>query len=60
MHALQVLPIASYYLLTSYRSNYILAYLYGILAIASLAQAIQGKSKAQTFSGERIQNISQK
>lgn len=43
MHALQVLPFLSYYLLKSTRLTFIVAILYGLLAVGTLVQALQGK-----------------
>jgi hypothetical protein len=44
MHALQVLPIVSYYLLKSTKLTFALAAMYAILAVFTLIQALQGKS----------------
>jgi hypothetical protein len=43
MHALQVLPILSFYVLKSTRATVVIAVLYGFLAIFTLVQALQGK-----------------
>ncbi len=43
MHALQVLPIVSFYLLKNSKATFILAILYGALALFTLIQALQGK-----------------
>jgi hypothetical protein len=43
MHALQVLPIISFYLLKNIKATIILGLLYFILAIFTLIQALQGK-----------------
>ncbi len=43
MHALQVLPILSYYLLKNTRATFIAGALYGILALFTLVQALNGK-----------------
>jgi NO-binding membrane sensor protein with MHYT domain len=43
MHALQVMPILSYYLLKSNKLTIGLSILYGLLALATLVQAMQGK-----------------
>uniref|UniRef100_UPI0040470C26 hypothetical protein n=1 Tax=Algoriphagus sp. TaxID=1872435 RepID=UPI0040470C26 len=43
MHALQVLPVLSYYLIKNTKGTLILALLYGILALFTLVQALQGK-----------------
>ena len=43
MHALQVLPVLSFYLIKNTKGTVILALLYGVLAVFTLAQALQGK-----------------
>jgi NO-binding membrane sensor protein with MHYT domain len=43
MHALQVLPILSYYVLKNTKLTIGLSVLYGILALLTLIQALQGK-----------------
>jgi hypothetical protein len=43
MHALQVLPFLSYYLLKNTKWTVAVSILYGLLAIATLVQALQGK-----------------
>ncbi|MGS2727530.1 hypothetical protein ACU8DI_13045 [Psychroserpens sp. BH13MA-6] len=43
MHALQLLPILSYYLIKNTKATILISFLYGLLAIASLVQALQGK-----------------
>lgn len=43
MHALQVLPLASYYLLKDVKSTVFLAIIYGMLAVLALIQALNGK-----------------
>jgi NO-binding membrane sensor protein with MHYT domain len=43
MHALQVLPLLSYYLLKNTKLTIALSILYGLLALATLIQAIQGR-----------------
>jgi hypothetical protein len=50
MHALQVLPILSYYLLKSNKWTIGLSILYGLLALATLVQAMQGKPLLKTTS----------
>jgi hypothetical protein len=50
MHALQVLPILSYYLLKSNKWTIGLSILYGLLAVATLVQALQGKPLLKTTS----------
>ena len=44
MHALQVIPIVSFYLLKNTKATVILALLYFALAVFTLVQALQGKS----------------
>lgn len=43
MHALQVLPILSYYILKNTKLTVGLSFIYGLLALLSLIQAFQGK-----------------
>lgn len=43
MHALQLLPLLSYYLLKNTKATLIFAFLYGLLAVFTLVQALQGK-----------------
>ena len=43
MHALQVLPVLSFYLIKNTKGTVIVALLYGILALSTLIQAVQGK-----------------
>jgi hypothetical protein len=43
MHALQVLPLLSYYLLKNTKWTVAVSLLYGLLALATLIQAIQGR-----------------
>jgi hypothetical protein len=44
MHALQVIPIVSFYLLKNTKATVILALLYFALAVFTLVQALQGRS----------------
>jgi hypothetical protein len=44
MHALQVLPILSFYVLKNTKATIFLSVLYGMLALMVLIQALQGKS----------------
>ncbi len=44
MHALQVIPILSFYVFKNTKATIILAIVYGLLAIFTLVQALQGKS----------------
>jgi hypothetical protein len=39
----QVLPVLSFYLLKSTRLTFVVAILYGLLAVLTLVQALQGK-----------------
>jgi NO-binding membrane sensor protein with MHYT domain len=52
MHALQVLPILSYYVLKNTKLTVGLSIIYGLLALLTLIQALQGKPliKAKTNS----------
>jgi hypothetical protein len=43
MHALQVLPLASYYLIKDVKAIIVLSFIYGLLALITLVQALQGK-----------------
>jgi len=43
MHALQVLPVLSFYLLKSTRATILVAFVYALLAVFTLVQALQGK-----------------
>ena len=43
MHALQVLPILSYYLLKNTKLTLVLSILYGLLALLTLIQALNGR-----------------
>ena len=43
MHALQVLPILSYYVLKSTKLTVAFSMVYGLLALATLVQALQGR-----------------
>lgn len=43
MHALQVLPFLSYYILRSTKWTFAVSVVYGLLALATLIQALQGK-----------------
>lgn len=44
MHALQVLPLVSYYFIQNTRATFLIAGLYAVLAITTLVQALMGKS----------------
>lgn len=43
MHALQVLPVLSFYLIKNTKATIILSLIYGLLAVFTLVQALQGK-----------------
>jgi hypothetical protein len=43
MHALQVLPILSFYLLKNTKLTIAVALIYGLLALLTLLQALKGK-----------------
>jgi hypothetical protein len=43
MHALQVLPLLSFYLLKNLKATIVLSVLYGLLALFTLLQALKGK-----------------
>jgi hypothetical protein len=43
MHALQVLPILSFYVFKNTKATLVVAVLYGLLAVFTLVQALQGK-----------------
>ena len=43
MHALQVLPVLSFYLIKNTKGTVVVGLLYGILALFTLVQALQGK-----------------
>lgn len=49
MHALQVIPVLSFYLLKSTRLTIALAILYALLAMFTLIQALQGKPVVKTI-----------
>ena len=43
MHALQVLPILSFYVLKNTKATILVSIIYGLLALVTLVQALQGK-----------------
>jgi hypothetical protein len=43
MHALQVLPILSFYLLKNTKATFVIAFMYAVLAVFTLVQAMKGK-----------------
>ena len=43
MHALQVLPLLSFYIFKNIKATVLVSILYGLLAVATLVQALQGK-----------------
>jgi hypothetical protein len=48
MHALQVLPLLSFYLLKNLKATIVLSVLYGLLALFTLIQALNGKPLVKT------------
>jgi hypothetical protein len=44
MHALQVIPVVSFYLLKNTKATIVLGILYFALAVFTLVQALQGRS----------------
>jgi hypothetical protein len=44
MHALQVLPVLSFYIFRNTRITIIISILYGLLALYTLVQALKGKA----------------
>ena len=59
MHALQVLPPLSYYLLKNTKLTIALSILYGLLALATLIQAIQGRPliKARSTTSDAMEKM---
>ena len=59
MHALQVLPILSFYVLKNTKLTIGISLIYGLLALATLIQALQGKplikSKEQSEKNVNLQ-----
>lgn len=57
MHALQVLPLLSYYILKNSKLTIAIALLYGLIALTTLIQALQGKPlfKANSTQKELIE-----
>jgi hypothetical protein len=53
MHALQVMPILSYYVLKNTKLTFGLSIIYGLLALITLIQALQGKP---LFNSKNIKN----
>ncbi len=53
MHALQVLPLLSFYIFKNTKATIIISVLYGLLATVTLVQALQGKP---IFNSKRAQN----
>jgi hypothetical protein len=48
MHAMQVLPILAFYLLKNTKATIVLAILYALLAVFTLAKALKGKPMFKT------------
>ncbi len=59
MHALQVLPILSYYLLKNIKTTIAISLLYGLLAVFTLVQALQGKALFK-FNQQQNETIQQR
>jgi hypothetical protein len=57
MHALQVLPILSFYVLKNTKLTIGLSIIYGLLAFATLIQALQGKPFIKTTKSEKQSEI---
>ncbi len=53
MHALQVLPVISFYLLKNTKATFLLSILYFLLAVFTLIQALQGKPLFKDRKGNR-------
>jgi hypothetical protein len=49
MHALQVLPLLSFYILRNTKATIFVSILYGLLALSVLIQALNGTSISKTF-----------
>ena len=54
MHALQVLPLLSNYLLKNTKWTVAVSILYGLLAIATLVQALQGRPLMRAKEGTHV------
>jgi hypothetical protein len=56
MHALQVLPFLSFYVLKNTKATISIAFIYALLATFTLIQALQGKPfiKARYFKKEEL------
>ncbi len=48
MHALQILPLLSFYILKNTKATFVLAFLYSLLALLALIQALKGKPLIQS------------
>jgi hypothetical protein len=57
MHALQVLPIVSFYWLKSTKATIVVALFYGILAVFTLVQALEGKPFLRMNVSDKIVNL---
>lgn len=53
MHALQVLPVLSFYLLKNTKATIIISILYGLLAVVTLVQALKGQP---LFTTKKLKN----
>lgn len=60
MHALQVLPVLSYYVLKNTKLTVGLSFVYGLLAVATLIQALQGKPLIRNKNAQNLTTQHQK
>lgn len=60
MHALQVLPVISYYVLKNTKLTVGLSFVYGLLAVATLIQALQGKPLIRNKNAQNLTTQHQK
>jgi hypothetical protein len=58
MHALQVVPLLAYYLLKNTKATFVLALLYGLLAVFTLVQALKGRSLFRAHQAATEQGLS--
>lgn len=59
MHALQVLPLLSFYIFKNTKATLLISVLYGFLAIFTLVQALQGRTvyKVSTMKKQNGANV---
>ena len=57
MHALQVIPLLSYYVLKSTRLTIVVSVLYALLAIYTLVIALKGKSLFSQYKKQQNERI---